>query len=167
MPLSTTTLIAGSLSANLPEGAVSNSNPSVVNITASAAILNKTDHNGRFITLNRAAGQLITLPAAIGDGSLYRFIIGASITSNSTIIRVANTFDAFQGLQLSLSDNAAAVLGYAAVAGTDDTVTFDGTTRGGLAGDTVEIRDVAVNRFQVNVFNRATGTEATCFSATV
>ena len=99
MPLSTVTPASGSLSAHLPDGAVSNSNAEIVNVTSSTLAVTKALHNGRTITLNRAAGIAVTLPASLGDGSVYRFVIGTTITSNSTTIKVANTSDAYQGLQ--------------------------------------------------------------------
>lgn len=124
-------------------------------------------HANRVVNLARAAGVAVTLPAATGTGNVYTFIIGTSVTSNSTTIKVANTSDAMQGRAFVISDNAAAVLGYNAVAGTSDTITFNGTTTGGLIGDLVQIMDMATNVFQVNILSTATGTEATPFSATV
>jgi hypothetical protein len=44
------------------------------------------------------------------------------------------------------------------------TITMDGSTRGGFAGDVVELEDVATNVWAVRMFGHATGTEATPFS---
>jgi hypothetical protein len=52
-------------------------------------------------------------------------------------------------------------------ASTSDTITFDGSTTGGILGATVELQDVATNLWSVRVVGAATGTEATPFSATV
>ena len=52
-------------------------------------------------------------------------------------------------------------------AATDDTITFNGSTTGGIAGATVELQDVATGFWSVRVIGAATGTEATPFSATV
>ena len=109
----------------------------------------------------------IIAPAATGSGWRARFVLGATVTSNSTVIKVANSTDAFVGFSQVVSDNAAAVLGYIASAGTDDTVTLNGTTTGGYIGDIIEVEDIAAGTFLVQIAGKATGTEATPFSATV
>ena len=48
-----------------------------------------------------------------------------------------------------------------------DTITFNGTTTGGIKGATVELQDVAADLWSVRVVGAASGTEATPFSATV
>lgn len=141
---------------------------SPVAVTGSSVTITQAAHAGRVVNLSRAAGIAVTLPAASGSGSVYRFVIGTTITSNSTTIKVANTSDAMQGFSMIVSDDAGGpVKGFIAAAGTDDTITFNGTTTGGYIGDTVEIIDIATNVFQVRILGKATGTEATPFSATV
>ena len=137
-------------------------------VSATGATLTCTmdTHAGRTIVISAVAGCAVTLPAATGTGSVYRFIIGATITSNSTTIKVANTTDVMSGRAFVISDGAAAVLGYATGA-TSDTITLNGTTLGGLIGDHIEIIDAIAGTFAVRVFTAATGTEATPFSATV
>ena len=123
-------------------------------------------HAGRTIVIDAAAGCAVTLPNATGTGSVYRFMIGTTITSNSTTIKVNNATDVMSGRAYVISDNSAAVLGYATAA-SSDTITFDGTTTGGFAGDLVEIIDAIAGTYLVQVHTKATGTEATPFSATV
>lgn len=138
-----------------------------VNATASTLAVTQSAHAGRTVTLNRAAGIAVTLPNATGTGSVFRFVVGTTVTSNTTTIKVARAADAMQGVAYVRSDNSAAVLAYSATAGTDDTVTMDGSTTGGLVGDVIEVIDIAANRWQVLAFTQATGTEATPFSNTV
>ena len=145
-------------------GAITATTP--VNATASTLTVTQATHGGRATTLNRAAGIAVTLPAASGSGTVFEFVIGTSITSNTTTIKVANASDTMTGSAYVISDNSAAVLGYKTGA-SDDTVTLNGTTLGGLKGDTVRLVDVATNLYSVQVFSQATGTEATPFSATV
>jgi hypothetical protein len=145
-------------------GAVTATTP--VNATASTLTVTQATHGGRATTLNRAAGIAVTLPAASGSGTVYEFVIGTTITSNTTTIKVANSSDTMTGSAYVISDNSAAVLGYKTGA-SDDTVTLNGSTLGGLKGDTVRLVDVAANLYAVQVFSQATGTEATPFSATV
>ena len=137
-----------------------------VAVTGATLTITPDVHAGRTTVISAAAGCAVTLPAATGTGSVYRFIIGASITSNTTTIKVANATDVMTGRAFVITDNSAAVLGYA-TASTDDTITLNGTTLGGLAGDHIEIVDAFTGTYAVRVFTAATGTEATPFSATV
>lgn len=137
--------------------------------TATSATLTVTAaaHSGHTIVLTKADGIAVTLPAATGSGNVYRFVIGATITSVGTTIKAASASDSFVGFSQVVSDGAAAVLGYIAAAGTDDTVTLNGTTTGGYIGDEVTVTDIASGTFHVVIRGKATGTEATPFSATV
>ena len=137
-----------------------------ISATGATLTCTKDVHAGRTIVISAVAGCAVTLPAATGTGSVYRFIIGATITSNSTTIKVANSTDVMAGRAFVISDGAAAVLGYATAAASD-TITLNGTTLGGLIGDHIEIIDAIAGTFAVRVFTAATGTEATPFSATV
>ena len=145
-------------------GAVLSTTP--VSATGATLTCTKDAHAGRTIVISAVAGCAVTLPAATGTGSVYRIIIGSTITSNSTTIKVANTTDVMSGRAFVISDNTAAVLGFATGA-TSDTITLNGTTLGGLIGDHIEIIDAIAGTFAVRVFTAATGTEATPFSATV
>jgi len=137
----------------------------VVNITASVGTITAATHANRVVTLNRAAGTTITLPAASGTGNKYTFFVGTTFTANG-VIQVANTTDVISGnvyVTTTTSTNAEAF----ATSATSDTITLDGTTTGGILGDRVEIIDVASGRFSVVANTSATGTEATPFSAAV
>ena len=137
-----------------------------VSITGATLTCTKDVHAGRTTVISAVAGCAVTLPAATGTGSVYRFVIGSTITSNSTTIKVANAIDVMSGRAFVISDNTAAVLGFATGA-TSDTITLNGTTLGGIIGDHIEIIDAITGTFAVRVFTAATGTEATPFSATV
>jgi hypothetical protein len=134
--------------------------------TASTLTVTAATHAGRTVALNRAAGIAVTLPAATGTGAIYRFVIVAALTSNTTTIKVANASDIMTGNAYVVSDGAAAVLGYTTGA-SDDTITLNGSTTGGLKGDLITVTDVATNVYHVLANTAATGTEATPFSATV
>lgn len=121
---------------------------------------------GSPITLNAAAGQAIVLPNATGSGSTYRFFVGTTITSNSTTIKVARAADIMTGMALFAQDAGDTVVAFE-TAVDSDTITFNGTTTGGIKGTQVELVDIAANLWAVNVCGAATGTEATPFSATV
>lgn len=140
----------------------------IVALAAAATNLTVTQatHDGKIITLASTTGQAITLPAASGSGSVFTFVNNATIASSSTTIKVANTSDAMTGFAYHTADGGDTVVGFETTAGTD-TITWNGTSTGGLKGARVTVRDIATNQFHVEVFGAATGTEATCFSATV
>jgi hypothetical protein len=48
-----------------------------------------------------------------------------------------------------------------------DTITANGSTKGGIKGESIELIDMASNTWWVRVMGSATGTEATPFSAAV
>lgn len=133
----------------------------LTNVTASTYTVLEDD---KTITLNSASGIAVTLPLATGSGRRLDFVIGTTITSNTTTLTCAGS-DKLQGYAFFISDNGAAeMVGFAAVAGTSTVVTLNGTTKGGYAGMTITLRDVASARWQVEVRGAATGTEATPFS---
>jgi hypothetical protein len=142
-----------------------NINPGIVSATAALTV--GPEHNGRQIVLNLAGGFTSTLPTATGGGARYRFMVG-TVSTTGYVIKVNNTTDVIGGTIFTLSDGAAAVLGYMAVAATSDTITLNGTTTGGVSiGDWVEIVDVASGVFAATGLTTSSGTEATPFSATV
>lgn len=137
----------------------------VTNATAATLTVTEADHEGQTITLNRAGGIAVTLPAATGGGARYRFVVGTTFTSAGTI-KVANASDTMAGNAILLADGGDTVVGFAAGA-TADTITMDGSTTGGIKGALVLLEDVAANLWHVHYVSDASGTEATPFSATV
>lgn len=138
---------------------------SIVSATAATLTITSASHSGRTVVLDRAAGQAVTLPAATGSGNTYKFFVATTITSNATTIKVVGD-DTMAGAAIVANDtdNSASVFETAA---TSDTISFNGSTTGGIKGATVELQDVAADLWSVRVVGAATGTEATPFSATV
>lgn len=139
---------------------------SLVSATASTLTATSAAHAGRTVLLDRAAGIAVTLPAATGTGNTYKFVVVTTITSNSTTIKVANATDVMAGAAIVANDTDASASIFE-TASTSDTITFNGSTTGGIKGATVELQDVASGLWIVRVVGAATGTEATPFSATV
>ncbi len=135
-----------------------------VNITAATATLTADDHAFRVVTLNRAGGIAVTLPAATGSGDCYTLVVGTTFTGSATVKVVGD--DTMTGQALLLADGGDTVVGFQTGA-TADTITMDGTTTGGLKGARVELVDVAADLWSVFYISDASGTEATPFSATV
>jgi hypothetical protein len=154
----------------IARGGVTPGESSVVNVTTTPLAVTSDNHAGRLVTLNRAAGIAVTLPAAVGSGCVYEFVIGTTITSNTTTIKVANASDVYVGFVIQAADAGATVNVYETAA-TDDTLTLNGSTTGGLKGDRFIVRDVKLNGttplWLLEAWTAATGTEATPLSATV
>ena len=139
--------------------------PKRINLTASTT-LTSAIHAEKVLTVNAAAGLTATLPASTGSGDTYKFIVGTTVTSNSFFIKVANGTDVLRGAAYVAQDAGDTIVAFEA-AGTVDTVDMNGTTRGGIVGDTIELVDIAAGFWQVRVFSTATGSEATPFATTV
>lgn len=135
-----------------------------INITASTRTLTKDDA-GAFITVNRAAGSTLTLPSATGTGRWYRIFVGTTITSNNLVVQVTTT-DIMAGVALNAADGGDTLVAFETAADSD-TITMNGTTKGGIKGDWIELDDVASGVWHVKIVGSATGTEATPFSAAV
>lgn len=131
-----------------------------VNITA-ATTLNATDHAGRLMRFNIAAGVTATLPAATGTGNRYRFVVNTTVTSVADIIAVVGN-DSFFGNIISSADAGNTVNGWEAAADADQ-ISLNGTTTGGIAGDYIEVTDIALDRWLAWGITQSTGTEATPF----
>jgi hypothetical protein len=142
------------------------SGPASLNpITTATIDLTTGEYAGRTVVLNRAAGQAVTLPPAVASGNTYRFFVLTSITSNTTTIKVTGN-DTMAGMAIFANDTDASASIFETAADTD-TITFNGSTTGGLIGAMVELTDVSLDLWAVIVHSAATGSEATPFSATV
>ena len=135
------------------------------NHTATAT-LNRNTHSGCMNTINAAAGLTLTLPAASGSGDVYRFFVGTTVTSNNVVIQVANGSDTMAGLAISAADGGDTANAWE-TASTSDTITLNGTTKGGVLGDMITLEDVAANKWAVQIISSSTSTEASPFSAAV
>jgi len=132
-------------------------------VTSSTLAVTKALYNGQTINLSRAAGIVVTLPAATGTNAVYTFVVSTTVTSNSYKIQVANSTDVING-NLLVSGATGTTFGTLPAS---DTITMNGSTTGGLAGSYVQITDVATGVFLVTGALIGSGTVATPFSAAV
>jgi hypothetical protein len=158
--------VAGLLATTAEINRVADASTRVVNLAVTTPIT-ELAHDMKLIVMGGAGGaRTFTLPAATGSGVRFRFIVGAVNTSGHLIKSVAGA-DVMGGTIFTRSDDAAAVLAYKA-GSTDDTITLNGTTTGGVSiGDWVELCDIATNRWAVTGLTTSSGSEATPFSDTV
>jgi hypothetical protein len=137
-----------------------------VSITGASVTIDRPTHCGRPIILSRAAGIAVTLPAAIGSGDRYLFIVGTTFTGAATIKVVGN--DIMKGTAILFQDSGDTVVGFATAADSD-TIDLLGTSNstGGIAGQKILLIDIAADTWYVEIVSDAGGTEATPFSASV
>jgi hypothetical protein len=137
-----------------------------ISITAAAVSLLAGQHGFATLTANRAAGITFTLPAATGSATRFTILVQTTITSNNLVVQVANASDIMTGVALNAADGGDTAVMFETAVDTD-TITMNGTTKGGVKGDVIELEDVATNLWRVEVRGSATGTEVTPFSAAV
>lgn len=140
----------------------------VVPCTAATLTVTEADHDGRIITLDRAAGIAVTLPAAKA-GLRFRFIVKTTFTGAATIKSVASA-DIMIGHALMGNDTDNSVVDWQSVAAsTNDTIDLFGTANstGGIEGQEIDIEGLATNLWFVKIRGDAAGTEATPFANTV
>lgn len=136
-----------------------------VTLSAATVTLSREVHSNTLLVVDRAAGVTATLPAATGTGDTYEFWVKTTITSNNFIVQVTGD-DTMTGTCLFLKDSADTVDGFE-TASDSDTITMNGSTKGGIKGDRVVLKDIATDLWGVSIVGSATGTEATPFSAAV
>lgn len=143
----------------------------IVVLTATTAIT-EVLHEGKTCLMQEAGGNALctfTLPAATGGGGRYRFVVNEVNTSNY-VIKSAVGADVMRGtiVGASTTDSATDAARTWASGATDDTITLNGTTTGGVKrGDWIELEDVAADTWFVRGFITQSGVEATPFSDTV
>ena len=120
------------------------------------------------VLLDTAAGTTVTLPASTGDKSVYNVLVSVLATSNSHIVKVANTNDVIQGsIWISDTDTAGTTTAFSGNA-TSDTITLNRSTTGSVTiGEWIQIVDVLAGTYAVTGLLSNTGTGTSPFSATV
>lgn len=128
-----------------------------------------TADNGKTILLNALAGSVVTLPAASGSRTKFRFLVSVLATSASHKVQVANGTDVMIGIISGTRvDSGNAVLGFAAQS-TSDTITLNRSTTGSVTlGEWITVEDISSGVWAVAGVLSATGAAfATPFTAAV
>lgn len=157
----------------------------ILGVTATAAEVNNAcDVSGRLITIadntntlsltqathaNRIVKVLdatlaITLPEATGTGDVYTILQGIAATS-STIVTADPANCGFHGFIMGSDTDAAGNYNWVAT-GTQDTITFNGTSTGGKLYDWIKVTDVATDAWLLEGnIKQSGGAEATPLSS--
>jgi len=155
--------MATSLNTSFPvKDQFSNMEQSRLRTLTAATTLSAEQHDGQLILINNTTGFAITLPVANGTGARFRFYVAATVSSGNHTIVTASASDVYKGFAHLFGDDTSALGGFSTTTGV--TITLDGSTRGGFAGDVIELEDVSSGVWSVRIFGHATGTEATPFS---
>ena len=133
----------------------------IVNTTATLLTVTQAAHAGSMIVISSTSPIAITLPAATATGMKLTFAVNVSATATSHTITHAGT-DVFQG-QAIFQTTSNTCLIWTCTA-TDNVVTMNGSTLGGLVGDIVELVDIKAGVWQVKMRSSSTGAAATPFS---
>lgn len=140
-------------------------------VAGTTLTLSAATHDGHPVVFTSLSGCTVTLPAATGSGSRFNLFIGASLTSGSFVVAVANASDFMRGGGYTFVTTTASTFGTTntgTVATESDTITFNRTTTGlGTIGDFIELTDIVANVWAVEADYASSGTAATPFSAAV
>jgi hypothetical protein len=145
--------------------------------TAVGATLDVANYAGKQIYYTSTATATFTLPAvntttpsdptdpnqSNNYGATYSFVLSTTVTGDFKV-QVANATDTMVGTAILGSGTTALVFSTVTAS---DTITLDGTTKGGVGGATITATVIGANRYKVNVVSGATGAVATPFSAAV
>lgn len=137
----------------------------MVNAGATLSVVRAT-HRGKMICFDQVSGSVITLPAATGSGDEYEFVVTGTLSSNNHVLKVANASDTMAGVLTSATTTTGAGT-HEAASGTDDTITMNGTTAGGIPGSYIKVKDVSANLWLVMGHLVASGSLGSPLSATV
>lgn len=138
----------------------------VVDATGSTLTVTAALHANKMVTLDRAAGVAVTLPAATGTGNVYTFIQGTTLlTSASHTITAASSSDLYYGVAHIDSTTKGDSNAFAANASSNYIVTFvfTGTIPSGFAfpGDIAIFRDIGTNKWIVEIRGSTAATTPT------
>lgn len=143
-------------------------NPIIV-ASAATLVMSEKLHDGKTILLSKSGGIAVTLPPATGSGMKLRFVVGVVSTTGYVLSAYVGT-DLVKGMIIgaSTTDSATDAPRTWVPGSTDDTITLNGTTTGGVKlGDWIELEDVSTTMWAVKGMVTQSGTEATPFSDAV
>ena len=160
-----------------------NTGPGNVVDADSSIALTVADHAGRIVHNDAAGAVTYTLPATnansdsavAGPGADFNNLnnVGATIEIFSSItktgdlvVQAANATDVMVGSAVFIDDSSDNVVGFE-TASTSDTITLNGSTKGGVTFSKIVCTVLASGKWKVDVISGCTGTPATPFSAAV
>jgi len=137
--------------------------PVISGLTATRSL--NENESGSTIALDRAAGIVLTLPAACTTGTWYEFVVNTSVTSNSYKVITGAGTELLIGEVISIdTDTSNAVAAFTGNGSTHIAVTMNGTTTGGLKGTHFIAKKTSSTQWVIKGSNQGSGTVATPFA---
>ena len=139
----------------------------IVTATAATLLVTEALHDGKIITLDRVGGTVITMPEATGSGMVIEFLVITTMTTDTTIVLPDTVNTDLQGFAVISDDADNTTESQFIPAATEDLVTLNGGTTGGLLGTRIKYIDIATDLWHVEIYDRTgAATQATPFSST-
>lgn len=139
----------------------------IVTTTATSLNLTLTEHAERLVVINTnsTVANTFTLPLATGSGAKMTLVNNIAQTQGSIVIAANGTTNTLKGMAYIVSSTEEAAI-CAFTTATDDKLTMNRTTTGGLGGDIVEAWDIETGVWHVQARLNGNGSVATPFAAT-
>lgn len=124
------------------------------------------NQSGSIVSLDRAAGTTVTLPASCLPGTYFDFMVATTVTSNADkIITGAGTELMVGGVLNCDTDSSNATIVFPSlVASSNISVNLNGSTKGGIKGDYIRVTKLDSVTWNVSGFVNGTGVVATPFA---
>jgi hypothetical protein len=124
------------------------------------------DLSGSTVVFDRAAGTVITLPAACALGTTFDFVTSVTVTSNKNEVITGAAAELMVGQILNCdTDSSDAIAIWKSLVATGNvSVNFNGTTQGGIIGDKFTVTKYSTTKWEVTGVTTGTSTVATPFA---
>jgi hypothetical protein len=136
----------------------------IINTTATELAVTLASHSDKIVVVDSSSPIAVTFPAASGTGAKYTFLINTAATATGHTFTLG-TLDVYKGAAHVASTSTDKVDSFLTTA-TDDKLTLNGTTKGGISGDRIEIIDSKLSVYQITAWLCGSGTIETGFTAT-
>lgn len=148
----------------LPGGSSFSDSAVVIAPSATTLSLTAALHANRRVNIASTGGLAVTPPAATGTGNVYTLFLSASITGGNFTIdaKAGQASDVFNGI--AFQNKLGTGITTTPSAATSNLLTFDGSTKGGIAGDVITMIDAALHSWNLLINGQYTGTFASPFS---
>jgi hypothetical protein len=136
----------------------------IINVVAAQTL--KEDDSGSLVSFNIAAGVTVTLPSGAQNGTFYDFVVETTVTSvaDKVITGVGTELMVGGILNCDTDTSNATILFPSLVASSNIAVNLNGSTRGGIKGDSFRCTKINSTTWLVEGRVNGTGTVATPFA---
>ncbi len=139
---------------------------SLTSVNVSNAYTLNDAFSGAMVLLDKADGGTITLPTTPDAGTFYDFVVSVSCTSNSYKVITGSAPELIVGSMVNCdTDTSNAVAIWPALVGSSFiSVNLNGSTKGGIKGDSFRLTCLNATTWLVTGLTNGTGVVATPFA---